>query len=845
MPLPHRRRTARTAIAFAAALLTLPATAHAVDQTYTNPTGIYTVTVGDNGNFTAKTGPNHPNGAGLQLIFNGGGRSLVYSYSSGAYFPMSDLFSPKATLSAIPNGVRAGLDKTVGSETLHMDEDITTTGTTMENSAVFVKLKVRNDGAAPIDLGARMAVDFKLANDDGPAFTPEGGSELTAATRYTNPAFNYFSLNDNNGTNASIPTAPTLRTTWTAAAPGLGTTPPDILEMADFGVRTLTPLVPTLPLANTKIGRDNEVRWIWGTDNATARTLQPGATQTFAIATSMGSLNPVAPTSQNPPAITGSTTQGQTLTASTGDWNDTTGLTQFSYQWLRCDAQGANCAPIAGETSDTYTTSASDLGSTLRVDVTAGGAAAPASSAVTAPITAPDSTPPGAPTITGQPNAVSGLASGQVDFTGAEPGGTYECRVDGGTWTACSSPLTASALADGPHDVDVRQVDDALNAGAHATVSWVVDTTAPLAPALTTHPDDPTTATTADVQFSGESGAAFEYQLDGGPWLTATSPLPLAGLAVGPHALKLRQTDVAGNISPEQAFAWTVEAPLPPVAPPPAAPAAGPEPATSTTTTASPAPAPALTDAPAAPTVVPPAPAKRQFSATIGGGDSPRPTSGAATVTVQQRAVQVGCTMTGVTLAACEVDLYATVSGDRAVASRRVLVGSGKVEADARTSRLRVRVVLNGTGRDLLRRSKTGFRVRVAITGTPVSGTPLQATGAARLVARRTTFVLAGFGVDRATLPAGARRALRGIVGLTSGGASIRIVGHTDSSSRDGAHLRRLGLRRAAAARRFLAAHGAQASYRLASRADAEPRATNRTAAGRRSNRRIVVEVVR
>src|ERR1700712_5375551 len=146
----------------------------------------------------------------------------------------------------------------------------------MENSAVFVTLKVRNDGSAAVDLGARMAVDFKLANDDGPAFTPDGGSELTAATRYTSPTFNYFSLNDNNGTNANIPTAPTLRTTWTAAATGLGTTPPDILEMADYGVRTLTPLVPTLPLANTKINRDNEVRCIWGIDNATARTIQPG-----------------------------------------------------------------------------------------------------------------------------------------------------------------------------------------------------------------------------------------------------------------------------------------------------------------------------------------------------------------------------------------------------------------------------------------------------------------------------------------------------------------------------------------------------------------------------------------
>src|ERR1700712_78743 len=105
-------RVPRALLGAGLALLVAPAAAQAVDQNYTNPTGIYTVTVADTGNFTAKTGPNHPNGANLQLIFNGGGRSLVYSYTSGNYFPMSDLFSPKATLSAITNGVRATKDTT-------------------------------------------------------------------------------------------------------------------------------------------------------------------------------------------------------------------------------------------------------------------------------------------------------------------------------------------------------------------------------------------------------------------------------------------------------------------------------------------------------------------------------------------------------------------------------------------------------------------------------------------------------------------------------------------------------------------------------------------------------------
>ena len=857
------RRAARVLAVLGAALVVVPASAQAVDLSYTNPAGIYTVTASDTGNFTAKTGPNHPGGAGLLLTFTQGGRSLLYNYTSGTYYPFAQLTTNKAALSNITNGVRASGDvdnaSSGGTDLLHIDEDLTVAGTTVDDSAIFVKLKVRNDGASAVDLGARMAVDFKLANDDGPAFTPEGGSALTVATRYTSPAFDYFYLNDNNGTNPSIPTAPTLRATWTAGVTGIGTTPPDILEMADYGVKANQPLVPTLPLASTKINADNEVRWIWGTDNSNARHVEPGQTASFVIATSMGSLNPSTPANTTPPAITGTTTAGQTLTADTGEWSDTTGLTQYAYQWYRCDAQGANCAAVSGATDAQYGTTAADLGSTLRVDVSASGAAGPASSQVTAAIAAPDTTPPLAPSIDASPATVTGLATGEVDFTGAENGGTFVCSLDGGGFTACTSPLVTATLADGPHSVAVHQIDDAGNAGPDQTASWTVDTTAPAAPNVTAQPADPSTSTTGTFSFTGENGATFEYQLDGGAWTTTTSPLDLTGLGLGAHTVKLHQIDAAGNVGPEATSTWTVAGP---VVPPPTTPDTTTANTTSTTdtTTATPTSTPAVTpvnavpplaEGPKAPSVA--TPAKPKFSATLGGGANPSTgdgstSNGTATITVQNRGVSVDCAMSGVTLRSCQVDLYASVGADgKAVASavRRVLVGTGKVTADAKTNKIQVRVVLNGTGRDLLRRSKTGFQVSAKITGQPVSGAAIDVTGIARLVAKRTTFVLGGFAVERATLPASVRSSLRRIVGLTSGGASIRIIGHTDSSSADERFLRRLGLRRAAAAERFLTAHGAKASYRLGTRGDTRPRATNTTASGRSLNRRVVVEVVR
>jgi hypothetical protein len=60
---------------------------------------------------------------------------------------------------------------------------------------------------------------------------------------------------------------------------------------------------------------------------------------------------------------------GQTLSAGTGSW--TGNPTSFSFQWQRCDAGGANCVDIPGATSGTYAPVGADVGSTIRVAVTA------------------------------------------------------------------------------------------------------------------------------------------------------------------------------------------------------------------------------------------------------------------------------------------------------------------------------------------------------------------------------------------------------------------------------------------------------------------------------------------
>ena len=76
-----------------------------------------------------------------------------------------------------------------------------------------------------------------------------------------------------------------------------------------------------------------------------------------------------APSNSDPPSISGTAQEGQALTSSSGTW--TGHPTSFAYRWRDCDASGANCLDIAGATEATYVLQASDVGSTLRVVVTA------------------------------------------------------------------------------------------------------------------------------------------------------------------------------------------------------------------------------------------------------------------------------------------------------------------------------------------------------------------------------------------------------------------------------------------------------------------------------------------
>ncbi len=64
-----------------------------------------------------------------------------------------------------------------------------------------------------------------------------------------------------------------------------------------------------------------------------------------------------------PPSISGTTQEGETLTTTTGTWEDSP--TSYAYQWEDCNEAGASCSSIAGATSSTLLLKGGDVGHTI------------------------------------------------------------------------------------------------------------------------------------------------------------------------------------------------------------------------------------------------------------------------------------------------------------------------------------------------------------------------------------------------------------------------------------------------------------------------------------------------
>jgi hypothetical protein len=205
------------------------------------------------GVYTATTGPAHPSGSNLNVLYGHGwpGTSFntIRSYTTGTDYVQSLGKSSANTVIwldpyAIPvipiaNGFRTtyilpGPPTTPDALIIH--SDVKVNGTTYLLSNIEVSTTIINTSESPVDIGVRYLWDFQIGLDDGPtfqAFNPNG-PVLTTEAEFMYPAFESYIIEDND-TNTSPPTM-NIFGTVTGQAPGMfSATPPDLLKFVYWG----------------------------------------------------------------------------------------------------------------------------------------------------------------------------------------------------------------------------------------------------------------------------------------------------------------------------------------------------------------------------------------------------------------------------------------------------------------------------------------------------------------------------------------------------------------------------------------------------------------------------------
>ena len=190
--------------------------------------------------------------------------------------------------------------------------------------------------------------------------------------------------------------------------------------------------------------------------------------------------------------------------ASFGVTRDTTPTVEFSSTeagvtyncWtlaLRPDSSVSSIKEAKDDCTSPYTTPPLEDGN-WRIEVhamnAAGRAVTEARRPLTVDTTAPDSSITSGPTGTARSTSVS------FEFSSSESGPSFECRLDDGAWSACTSPKNYSSLSQGSHTLEVAATDAAGNRDATPAMrSWNVDSVSGTAPTNSSPPTISGTAT--------------------------------------------------------------------------------------------------------------------------------------------------------------------------------------------------------------------------------------------------------------------------------------------------------------------------------------------------------------
>ena len=170
-----------------------------------------------------------------------------------------------------------------------------------------------------------------------------------------------------------------------------------------------------------------------------------------------------------------------------------------------------------------------------------------------------DSTPPNT-TIDTNPNTNTNETSANFTFYASETA-TFQCKLDSGSFSSCTTPKNYTDLIEGAHTFYVKAIDTATNEDPSPdSYTWMVDLTDPI-PEITAPNINAKVKGSETVSFSYVEITNPECSIDNMTWTTCDSSITtiaeLVGFDVLPEGnftLYIKDTDQAGNIGTTNQF---------------------------------------------------------------------------------------------------------------------------------------------------------------------------------------------------------------------------------------------------------------------------------------------------
>lgn len=153
----------------------------------------------------------------------------------------------------------------------------------------------------------------------------------------------------------------------------------------------------------------------------------------------------------------------------------------------------------------------------------------------------------------------------QIHFSSDQPG-EFQCSLDSNPFVTCLSPFTASGLTDGLHNFSVKAIGTTGLQSEPVNISWTVDTTVPQVSLGSISPSEIFTSLNSIlINYTANEAVTFSCRHNLGVWANCQPPFTQSDLTDGDHVFAVRATDMAGNVSAEVSYSWTVKTSLPTV----------------------------------------------------------------------------------------------------------------------------------------------------------------------------------------------------------------------------------------------------------------------------------------